>query len=108
MDNRPLSKRYINGYPNGLSMAIKYFISHHPSGLLTIFQANHQHLFKWIISQSQVDNRPVSKCFMNGYPNGLSMAIQIVNQPQSKWIINYFPSESSTSIQVDYQPTSSG
>ena len=40
---------------------------------------------------------------MNGYPNGLSMAIQIVYQPQFKWIINYFPSESSTSIQVDYQ-----
>ena len=37
---------------------------------------------------------------MNGYPNGLTMAIQIVLQPQSKWIINYFPRESSTSIQV--------
>ena len=45
---------------------------------------------------------------MNGYPNGLSMAIQIVYQPPSKWIINYFASESSTSIQVDYQPPSSG
>ena len=75
-------------------MAIKYFISHHPSGLLTIFQANHQHLFKWIIIHHQVDNRPLSKCFMNGYPNGLSIAIQIVYQSQSKWIINYFLSES--------------
>ena len=82
------------------------FISHHPCELLTTFQADHQHLFKWIISHSQVDNRPVSKCFMNGYPNGLSTAFQRVNQKQSKWIINYFPSESSTSIQLDYQPTS--
>ena len=40
---------------------------------------------------------------MNGYLNGLLMAIQIVYQPQSKWIINYFPSKSSTSIQVDYR-----
>ena len=53
-------------------------------------------------------NRPLSKWFMNGYSNGLSLAIQIVYQPQSKWIINYFPSELSTSIQVDYQPPSSG
>ena len=45
---------------------------------------------------------------VNGYPNGLSMAIQIVYQPQSKWIINYFLSESSTFIQVDYQLQSSG
>ena len=45
---------------------------------------------------------------MNGYPNGLSMDIQIVYQLPSKWIIIYFPSESSTSIQVDYQPPSSG
>ena len=88
VDNRPLSKRYINGYPNGLSITIKYFISHHLSGLLTIFQANHQHLFKWIVSQHQVDKRPLSKWFKNGYPNGLSMSIQIVYQPQSKWIIN--------------------
>ena len=90
----------MNGYPN-------MFISHHPCELLTTFQADHQHLFKWIISQHQEDNRPLSKRYINGYPNGLSMSIQIVYQPPSKWIINYFPSESSTSIQVDYQPPSS-
>ena len=89
-------------------VADKWIISHHPFELLTTFQADHQHLFKWIISHHQVDNRPLSKCFMNGYPNGLSMVIQIVYQPQSKWIINYFPSESSTSIQVDYKPPTSG
>ena len=76
----------------------KEFISHHPCELLTTFQADHQHLFKWIISDHQVDNRPLSKRYINGYPNGLSMAIQIVYQPLSKCIINYFPSESSTSI----------
>ena len=86
----------------------KWFFSHHPCELLTTFQADHQHLFKWIISHHQVHNRPLSKCFMNGYPNGLSMAIKIVYQTQTKWIINYFPSESSNSIQVDYQPLSSG
>ena len=108
VDNRPLSKRYINGYPNGLSMAIQ--IVYHPLSkcIINYFQANHQHLFKWIISHHQVDNRPLSKRFMNGYPNGLSMAIRIVYHPKSKWIINYFPSESSTSIQVDYQQPSSG
>ena len=78
----------------------KKFISHHPCELLTIFQANHQHLFKWIISHHQVNNWPLSKWFMNGY--------QIVYQPPSMWIINYIPSGSSTSIQVDYQPPSSG
>ena len=81
---------------------------HHPCELLTTFQADHQHLLKWIISHYQVDNRPLSKRYINGYKNGLSKAIQIVYQPPSKWIINYFPSESSTSIQVDYQPPSSG
>ena len=70
----------------------KEFISHHLCKLLTTFQADHQHLFKWIISHHQVDNRPLSKRFINGYPNGLSMAIQIVYQPPSKWIIIYFPS----------------
>ena len=84
------------------------FISHHPCELLTTFQADHQHLFKWIISHHQVDNRLLSKRYINGYPNGLSMVIQTVYQPQSKWIINYFPSESSTPFQVDYQPPSSG
>ena len=54
------------------------FISHQPCELLTIFQADHQHLFKWIISHHQVDNRPLSKRYINGYPNGLSMAIEIV------------------------------
>ena len=86
----------------------KQFISHHPCELLTTFQADDQHLFNWIISNHQVDNRLLSKRYINGYPNCLSMAIQIVFQPPSKWIINYFPSESSTSIQVDYQPPSSG
>ena len=62
------SKWFINGYPNSLSAAIH-------CGLLTIFQANHQHLFKWIISHHQVDNRPLFKWFMNGY--------QIVYQPPS-------------------------
>ena len=71
-----LSKWYINGYPSSLSFAFQ-------CGLLTIFQANHQHLFKWIISHHHVDNRSLSKYFMNGYPNGLSMAIQIVYQPPS-------------------------
>ena len=86
----------------------KLFISHHQCELLTSFQADHQHLFKWIISHHQVDNRLLSKWYINGYPNGLSMAIQIVYQPQSKWIMNYFPIESSTSFQVNYQPPSSG
>ena len=131
IDDQPLCKLMINVHPTGLSATIKWiidlyrngistaiimvyqwlskeFISHNPSGLLTIYQADHQHLFKLIISHHQVDNRPLSKCFMNGYPNGLSIAIQIVYQTQSKWIINYLPSGSSTSIQVDYQPPSIG
>ena len=95
-------KWIIDLYPNCISMAIqmvyqwllKKFISHNPSGLLTIFQVNHKHPFKWIIIHHQVDYRTLSKCFMNGYPNGLSIAIQIVYQSQSKWIINYFLSES--------------
>ena len=91
----------MNGYQN-------MFISHHPCELLTTFQVDHQHLFKWITSHHQEDNRPLSKRYINGYPNGLSKAIQIVYQLPSKWIINYIPSESSTSIQVDYKPPSSG
>ena len=83
-----------------------YFISQHPCELLTTFQADHQYLFKWIISHNQVHNRPLSKRYINGFPKGLSLAIQIVYQPPSKRIITYFPSESSTSIQVDYQPPS--
>ena len=42
---------------------------------------------------------------MNGYPNGLSMAIRIVYQPPSMWIINYFPSESSMPIKEDLSAT---
>ena len=64
-----LSKWFINGYPNSLSA--------NPSGLLTIFLANHQHSFKWIISYNQVENRPLSKWCMNGYPNSLSATIHV-------------------------------
>ena len=53
----------------------KYFISQHPCELLTTFQADHQRLLKWIISNHQVDNRPLSKRYINAYPNGSSMAI---------------------------------
>ena len=88
MDNRSLSKRYINGYtkwfingyPNSLSAT-------NPCELLTTFQADDQHIFKWIISHHQVDNRPLSKRyingytkrFINGYANRLSATIQVDN-----------------------------
>ena len=86
MDNRPLSKWFTNGYPNGLSMANQ--IVYQPQSKWIIqplvdFQANHQHLFKWIIQANhqvdydQVDNRPLSKWFMNGYPNSLSATIHV-------------------------------
>ena len=108
VDNRPLSKWFMNGYLNGLSMAIQIVYQPQSKWIINYFQANHQHLFKWNISHHQEHNRPLSKCFMNGYPNGISMAIQVVYHLHSKWIINYFASKSSTSIQVDYQPPSCG
>ena len=52
----------MNGYPNGLSMAIQIVYQPQSSGLLTIFQ---------------VDNRPLSKWFINGYPNSLSATIHM-------------------------------
>ena len=55
----------------------KQFISHHPFELLSSFKADYQHVFKWIISHHQVDNRPLSKWFMNGYPNSLSATIHV-------------------------------
>ena len=109
----------------------KQFISYNPSGLLIIFQANHQHLFKWIISHHQVDNRPLSTWFMNGFPNSLSATIsiqvdypcellttfqadhqylfkliishhQVDNRPLSKWFMNGYPNSLSATIHVNY------
>ena len=70
----------MNGYPNSLSAS-------NTCELLTTFQADHQHLFKWIISHHQVDKRPLSKRYINGY---------------TKWFINVYANRLSATIQVDY------
>ena len=69
-------------------MAIQIVYQPQSKWIINYFQSESStSIQEWIISHHQVDNRPLSKWFMNGYPNGLSMAIQIVYQP---------------AIQVDY------
>ena len=77
VDNRPLSKWFMNGYPNGLSMVMQIVYQPQSKWIINYFQANHQHLFKCIISHQEVDNRPLSKWFMNGYQNSLSATIHV-------------------------------
>ena len=101
MDDKPVSNRFINHHPNGLSAAIqmdyKATIQMEDQPLYPNRIINQ--LSKWIISL-------LSKWMINLYQTGLSTTIQMDYQPLSKWMINLYQIGLSTTIQMDYQQLS--